>query len=105
MKLFSGFLGLALAQCTFLNPPSRTTQLTSEQVSMTSLAATVPDDVFDYVVVGSGPGGIVTADKLSASGKNVLLIERGPPSSFRWGGSESIKIAGLTAAPSSNSFV
>ncbi|EXF79989.1 fungal cellulose binding domain-containing protein [Colletotrichum fioriniae PJ7] len=69
MKLFSGFLGLALAQ-----------------LSMTSLAATVPDDVFDYVVVGSGPGGIVTADKLSASGKNVLLIERGPPSSFRWGG-------------------
>ncbi|KAI3550491.1 fungal cellulose binding domain-containing protein [Colletotrichum filicis] len=33
-----------------------------------------------------GPGGIVTADKLSASGKSVLLIERGPPSSFRWGG-------------------
>ncbi|KAK1542421.1 cellobiose dehydrogenase [Colletotrichum paranaense] len=34
-----------------------------------------------------GPGGIVTADKLSASGKSVLLIEREPPSSFRWGGS------------------
>ncbi|KAF4777677.1 fungal cellulose binding domain-containing protein [Colletotrichum scovillei] len=53
---------------------------------MTLLAATVPDDTYDYIVVGSGPGGIVTADKLSASGKSVLLIERGPPSSFRWGG-------------------
>ncbi|KAK1656517.1 hypothetical protein BDP55DRAFT_569206 [Colletotrichum godetiae] len=53
---------------------------------MNLLAANVPDDPFDYIVVGSGPGGIVTADRLSANGKNVLLIERGPPSSFRWGG-------------------
>ncbi|KAL0767311.1 hypothetical protein CaCOL14_010161 [Colletotrichum acutatum] len=68
-KLFSGLSGLALAQ-----------------LSMTLLAATVPDDTYDYIVVGSGPGGIVAADKLSASGKSVLLIEREPPSSFRWGG-------------------
>ncbi|KXH55488.1 fungal cellulose binding domain-containing protein [Colletotrichum salicis] len=34
----------------------------------------------------SGPGGIVSADRLSANGKNVLLIERGPPSKRRWGG-------------------
>lgn len=72
---------------------------------MTLLAATVPDDTYDYIVVGSGPGGIVTADKLSASGKSVLLIERGPPSSFRWGGSKSIKIAGLTTVPCSDSCV
>ncbi|KXH25494.1 fungal cellulose binding domain-containing protein [Colletotrichum simmondsii] len=65
MKFFSGFSVLSLAQLH---------------------AATIADDTFDYIVVGSGPGGIVTADKLSASGKSVLLIERGPPSSFRWGG-------------------
>ncbi|KAK1622225.1 hypothetical protein BDP81DRAFT_485580 [Colletotrichum phormii] len=53
---------------------------------MKLLAATVPNDPFDYIVVGSGPGGIVTADRLSANGKNVLLIERGPPSERRWGG-------------------
>lgn len=41
---------------------------------------------YDYIVVGSGAGGIPVADKLSESGKRVLLIEKGPPSSGRWGG-------------------
>jgi cellobiose dehydrogenase (acceptor) len=42
--------------------------------------------VYDYIVVGAGAGGIPIADKLSESGKKVLLIEKGPPSSGRWGG-------------------
>ncbi|KAK5663896.1 hypothetical protein OQA88_105 [Cercophora sp. LCS_1] len=42
---------------------------------------------FDYIVVGGGAGGIPIADKLSESGKSVLLIEKGPPSTGRWGGS------------------
>ncbi|KAK2775512.1 hypothetical protein FQN52_003981 [Onygenales sp. PD_12] len=47
----------------------------------------VPTDaVFDYVVVGGGAGGITSADKLSESGASVLLIEKGPPSTYRWGG-------------------
>ncbi|ELU43981.1 cellobiose dehydrogenase [Rhizoctonia solani AG-1 IA] len=33
---------------------------------------------FDYIVVGSGPAGIVVADRLSEAGKKVLLIERWP---------------------------
>lgn len=41
---------------------------------------------FDYIIVGAGAGGIPLADKLSESGASVLLIERGPPSSGRWGG-------------------
>jgi cellobiose dehydrogenase (acceptor) len=41
---------------------------------------------FDYVVVGGGAGGIVVADRLSEAGHSVLLIEKGPPSSGRWGG-------------------
>ncbi|KAK8091318.1 Cellobiose dehydrogenase [Apiospora phragmitis] len=41
---------------------------------------------YDYVIVGAGAGGIPLADKLSESGKSVLLIEKGPPSSGRWGG-------------------
>lgn len=41
---------------------------------------------YDYVVIGGGAGGITVADKLSESGKSVLLIEKGPPSSGRWGG-------------------
>lgn len=41
---------------------------------------------WDYIVVGAGAGGITIADKLSASGASVLLVEKGPPSSGRWGG-------------------
>lgn len=54
----------------------------------TSIAATpVPTGTtFDYVVVGGGAAGIPIADKLSESGKSVLLIEKGFPSSGRWGG-------------------
>lgn len=48
----------------------------------------VPTDTFDYIVVGGGAGGITVADRLSEDGSSVLLLERGPPSSYRWGGSE-----------------
>ena len=47
---------------------------------------TLGNTTYDYIIVGSGAGGIPLADKLSAAGKSVLLIERGPPSSGRWGG-------------------
>lgn len=43
-------------------------------------------ETYDYIVVGAGAGGVPLADKLSESGASVLLIERGPPSSARWGG-------------------
>lgn len=43
---------------------------------------------YDYVIVGAGAGGIPMADKLSASGQKVLLIEKGIASSARWGGSK-----------------
>lgn len=48
----------------------------------------VPTGSFDYIVVGGGAGGITVADRLSEDGSSVLLVERGPPSSSRWGGSE-----------------
>jgi cellobiose dehydrogenase (acceptor) len=41
---------------------------------------------YDYIVVGSGPGGMVTAHRLSEAGHRVLLIEKGPPSIGLWGG-------------------
>jgi len=41
---------------------------------------------YDYVVIGGGAGGIPIADKLSEAGFSVLLVEKGPPSSGRWGG-------------------
>lgn len=47
---------------------------------------TLANTTYDYIIVGSGAGGIPLAAKLADSGKSVLLIERGPASSGRWGG-------------------
>jgi cellobiose dehydrogenase (acceptor) len=44
------------------------------------------ETAYDYVIIGAGAGGIPLADKLSEAGKKILLIEKGPPSSGRWGG-------------------
>ncbi|KAK3686233.1 hypothetical protein B0T22DRAFT_411140 [Podospora appendiculata] len=35
------------------------------------------DDVYDYIVVGSGPGGGIVASNLALAGQSVLLIEAG----------------------------
>lgn len=45
------------------------------------------DDTWDYVVIGAGAGGIPVADRLSEAGHKVLLLEKGPVSTARWGGS------------------
>lgn len=37
-----------------------------------------PDRVFDFVIAGSGPAGTLLAQRLSAKGKSVLLLEAGP---------------------------
>ncbi|KAI1463091.1 carbohydrate-binding module family 1 protein [Daldinia caldariorum] len=65
--------------------PTTTTSSTTSIPTATGIP--VPTDTYDYVVVGAGAGGIPLADKLSEAGKKVLLIEKGPPSSGRWGGS------------------
>lgn len=49
-------------------------------------AASPCNTTYDYIIVGSGASGIPLADRLSESGKSVLLIERGFASSGRWGG-------------------
>lgn len=60
------------------------TSATSSATSYSSKPA--PTTTYDYIVVGAGAAGIPMADKLSEAGHSVLLIERGPPSSGRWGG-------------------
>ncbi|KAI0394499.1 cellobiose dehydrogenase [Xylariaceae sp. FL0594] len=44
------------------------------------------DQTYDYIIVGSGAGGIPLADRLTESGHTVLLLEKGPPSTGLWGG-------------------
>ncbi|KAI2618080.1 carbohydrate-binding module family 1 protein [Hypomontagnella submonticulosa] len=65
-------------------PTPTTTTTTTTTVPPTGVP--VPTGTYDYIVVGAGAGGIPLADKLSEAGKSVLLIEKGPPSSGRWGG-------------------
>ncbi|KAL0258597.1 hypothetical protein SLS55_006094 [Diplodia seriata] len=65
--------------------PNGTSTATATSAPVASCTATnVPTDTYDYIIVGAGAGGIPLADRLSESGKSVLLIERGPPSSGRW---------------------
>jgi len=42
-----------------------------------SVSATVPDRIFDVAIAGTGPGGALLADRLSAMGLSVLLLEAG----------------------------
>ncbi|KAG9018158.1 hypothetical protein FRB90_012066 [Tulasnella sp. 427] len=61
---------------------------TSSTTTTTSAIVTVSPTPYDYVVVGAGNCGLVVADRLSEAGKNVLLIERGGPSTYNTGGRE-----------------
>jgi cellobiose dehydrogenase (acceptor) len=65
---------------------ARVSATASATPTSTACASPAPTDVYDYIVAGAGAGGIPIAAKLSEGGKKVLLIERGPPSSGRYGG-------------------
>ncbi|KAL2755480.1 carbohydrate-binding module family 1 protein [Sodiomyces alcalophilus JCM 7366] len=81
----------ATGDCGGSTPPPSSTVEPSEPAPTSShvppeTGVPVPDESYDYIIVGSGAGGIPVADKLSEAGHKVLLIEKGPPSSGRWGG-------------------
>jgi len=37
-----------------------------------------PDEIYDYIIVGTGPGGATVAKELAAHKKHILLVEYGP---------------------------
>ncbi|KAI8632713.1 cellobiose dehydrogenase [Xylariaceae sp. FL1651] len=47
---------------------------------------TSTQQTYDYIIVGSGAGGIPLADRLSAAGHTVLMLEKGTASTGLWGG-------------------
>ncbi|KAJ3740086.1 cellobiose dehydrogenase [Lentinula detonsa] len=65
---------------------STTTTTTTTTSTTATSSPTVAPTPYDYIVVGAGPGGIIAADRLSEAGKNVLLLERGGPSTWETGG-------------------
>ncbi|RYP93295.1 hypothetical protein DL770_000584 [Monosporascus sp. CRB-9-2] len=84
---YSEWAELATATVTGSCGDATPTTTSSTTAGPTATGVPVPTgSVYDYIVVGSGAGGIPIADKLSEAGKKVLLIEKGPPSSGRWGG-------------------
>lgn len=52
----------------------------------TAVAASCSGGEWDAIVVGSGPAGLVVADRLSEAGKKTLLLEQGGPSYYITGG-------------------
>lgn len=80
-KTISGSCGTSA-----ISTATATTATATATATAVTSGVPVPATTYDYIVVGAGAGGIPIADKLSESGKSVLLIEKGPPSSGRWGG-------------------
>ncbi|KAF9887715.1 hypothetical protein FE257_009668 [Aspergillus nanangensis] len=51
---------------------------------------TVSNVTYDYIVVGGGPAGIITAERLAEANKKVLLVERGVASLVSMGATDSL---------------
>ncbi|KAK8043861.1 Cellobiose dehydrogenase [Apiospora phragmitis] len=56
----------------------------------TNGATASSEALYDYIVAGAGPAGIVVAQRFAETGASVLLLERGGPSTFATGGTETV---------------
>lgn len=65
--------------------------------SFGSSAKTVCQDEYDYIVIGSGPGGAPVASKLAQSGYSVLLMDAGDDQRHNTNTSISIVLADIAA--------
>ncbi|KAB8071781.1 hypothetical protein BDV29DRAFT_12615 [Aspergillus leporis] len=65
------------AKATATTNPSASASAAASSTPSASVVPTVLNSTFDYIVVGGGPAGIITAERLAETKKKVLLIERG----------------------------
>lgn len=47
-------------------------------------------DAYDYIVVGGGPAGLITAERLAEANKKVLVLERGAPPTVATGSTKTL---------------
>ncbi|KAF9695449.1 hypothetical protein EKO04_006624 [Ascochyta lentis] len=73
----------------------KVTQTWGALLSTALIAAAAPiaenctsESDYDVIIVGSGPAGIIVADRMSEAGKKTLLLEQGGPSYYVTGGRE-----------------
>ncbi|GAB1196795.1 hypothetical protein APSETT444_006072 [Aspergillus pseudonomiae] len=55
-----------------------------------SAVSALKNNTYDYIVVGGGPSGIITAERFAEAGKNVLLLERGVGPTVSTGNNETL---------------
>ncbi|KAJ5680685.1 hypothetical protein N7536_011824 [Penicillium majusculum] len=78
MKIFqAGPLAIALSVFTGL-------------ASASASASVFQNHTYDYIVVGGGPSGIISAEKFAKAGKKVLLLERGVGPTVATGNNETL---------------
>jgi cellobiose dehydrogenase (acceptor) len=54
-------------------------------------ASVFQNNTYDYIVVGGGPAGIISAEKFAEAGKRVLLLERGVGPTVATGANETLE--------------
>ncbi|KAF2449550.1 hypothetical protein P171DRAFT_351695 [Karstenula rhodostoma CBS 690.94] len=81
---FASWAALA-SNATTPSNPSNGTLPTNGTIPYNGTVTTY-NTTYDYIVVGGGASGIVTAQRLTETGKSVLLLERGGPSFYSTGG-------------------
>ncbi|KAM0344791.1 hypothetical protein ACHAPU_007166 [Fusarium lateritium] len=59
-------------------------------LSAIGLAVLATCETYDYIVVGGGPSGLITAERLTEANKKVLLLERGPGSTVATGSNHTL---------------
>lgn len=65
------------AKASSTTTPSASASASPSSTPSASAAPTVLNSTYDYIVVGGGPAGIITAERLAETKKKVLLLERG----------------------------